>query len=116
MRKAIEGAEINEQLEVEIGKNVRELKRNGAPLPRQEKATTESSADDLGILFRRMTERSTREIENLIDELNSLRTKLVADGDLIERAIAEHSDFSQGAIQLTTIIADNVKRLAHPTS
>jgi len=116
MRKAIEGAEINEQLEVEIGNNIRELKRNGSALPREEKATGGSSAGDLGILFRQMTEGSTREIENLIDQLNSLRTKLVADGDLIERAIAEHSQFSQGAVQLTTIIADNVKRLAHPIS
>ena len=114
MSKATRATEITEQLEVEIGENIRELKRNGAALPRREKAMPGSSADDLGILFRQMTERSTREIENLIDELQSLRKKLENDGDLIERAIAQHSQFSQGAMQLTAMIADNVKRLPHP--
>jgi hypothetical protein len=51
-----------------------------------------------------------------INELHSLRVKLETDGDLIERAIARHSELSQGAVQLTTMIADNVKRLPHPTS
>src|SRR5262249_1430457 len=113
MSKAIGATEINELLEVEIGKNIHELKRNGAALPNAE---SEMSADDLGILLRRITEYSTREIENLIDELHSLRKKLEADGDLIERAIARHSELSQGAMQLTAMIADNVKRLPHPTS
>ncbi len=65
-------------------------------------------------LGRRSRERSTREIDRLVNELHSLRKKLKNDGDLIERAIAQHSQFSQGAMQLTTMIADNVKRL--PTS
>ena len=64
--------------------------------------------------LRRITERSTREIANLIDELHSLRMQLEADGDLIERAIARHSELSQGAMQLTTMIADNVKRRTPP--
>jgi hypothetical protein len=105
---------IDEFLEPEIGKNIHELKRADPASPNQENATGLNSADDLGILLRRITERSMREIENLIDELHSLRTKLEADGDLIERAIARHSELSHGAMQLTTMIADNVKRLPHP--
>ena len=34
----------------------------------------------------------------------------------IERAIAQHSEHSQGVMQLATIIADNVKKLPNPTS
>jgi hypothetical protein len=113
MNKAIGVSEINKQLEAEIGKNIHELKRGRAALPAGE---CEQSANDLGILFRKMSERSMREIEGLMDELQSLRKKLENDGDLIERAIAQHSQFSQGAMQLTTIIADNVKRLPHSTS
>jgi hypothetical protein len=114
MNKAIGATESNELLEVEIGKNIHELKRTSiAALP---DAEGEKSADNLGMLLRRITECSTREIENLIDELHSLRKMLETDGDLIERAIARHSELSQGAMQLTTMIADNVKRLPHPTS
>jgi hypothetical protein len=116
MSKANGATEINEFLETEIGRNIHQLKCTDPASPHQENATGENSADDLGILLRRITERSTREIENLINELHSLRVKLETDGDLIERAIARHLELSQGAAQLTTMIADNVKRLPHPTS
>jgi hypothetical protein len=116
MSKAAGVAEIDDFLEAEIGRNIHELKRDDRALPQQDNATGEKLADDLGILFRRMTERATLEIEDLIDELHSLRTKLESDGDLIERAIERHSQFSQGTMQLTTMIADNVKRLPQPTS
>jgi hypothetical protein len=115
MSKAIGATEIND-LEAEIGKSIHQLKRAGTAPPHQESVTAKNSGDDLEILFRQMTERSTRELENLIDELHSLRKKLENDGDLIERAIEQHSQFSEGAMQLTMMIADNVKRLPHPTS
>jgi hypothetical protein len=114
MSKANGATEIDEFLEAEIGRNVHEMKRAAPASSHQENATGENSADDLGMLLRRITERSTLEIENLIDELHSLRLKLETDGDLIERAIARHSELSQGAMQLTTMIADNVKRLPNP--
>jgi hypothetical protein len=113
MARAVAG--IGEFLEAEIGRNIHEIKRNELACP-QENATGENSADSLGMLFLRVTERSTHEIENLIDQLHSLRMKLEADSGLIEQAFAEHSRFSQGAMQLATIIADNVKRLPQPAS
>jgi len=116
MNKANGTTDINESLELEIGRNIQELKRAGPALSHAPNAKNEVLADDLGLLFRRMAEFSTREVDNLIDELHSLRKKLETDGDLIERAIARHSQFSQGAMQLTTMIADNVKKLPHPTS
>ena len=116
MSKAAGLAEIGQSLEMEIGRNLHELRSSGPTAPRQKNATAKNSGDDLGILFQQTTERSTREIERLIDELHSLRKKLENDGDLIERAIEQHSQFSQGAMQLTTMIADNIKRLPNPTS
>jgi uncharacterized membrane-anchored protein YhcB (DUF1043 family) len=67
---------------------------------------------NLGTLLGRMTERSTREIDNLIDELQGLRKKLTTDRDRIQSEIARHSE---GAMQLTSIISDNVKKLPNPT-
>jgi hypothetical protein len=79
-------------------------------------AEHQKSANNLGTLFQRMTKLSISEVDGLIDELHRLRTKLEIDTDLIERAIAQHSAHSDGVMQLTTIIADNVKRLPNPTS
>ena len=115
MNRAIGVAEIGQSLEVEIGRSLPELSGTAA-VSHPASAEHETMADNLGTLFRRMAELSISEVEGLIDELHSLRKKLEADGDLIERAIARHSELSQGTMQLTTIIADNVKRLPNPTS
>ena len=113
MNKAIGTTEIDETKEVEIGRSLHELKRPAVPHPAS--AEHEMTADNLGTLFSRMSKLSMNEVESLIDQLQRLRKTLETDGDLIERAIARHSEHSQGVMQLTTIIADNVKRLPNPT-
>ena len=115
MSKAIGVAEIEKSLEAEIGRNIHELKRSSA-VSQPASAEHEMTGDNLGALFRRMAKLSMSEVDGLIDELHRLRTKLAIDGDVIERAIAQHSERSQGVMQLTTIIADNVKRLPNPRS
>jgi len=69
------------------------------------------SPDDLGALLSRVSEGSTREIENLIDELHGLRKKLETEGSRIQSDIARYAELSQGVMQLTIIISDNVKKL-----
>jgi hypothetical protein len=71
----------------------------------------ELSANNLAVLLRRLSEGSAREIENLIGELDSLRTKLQSDGSRIQSDIAKYSQLSRGVVQLAAIIADNVKNL-----
>lgn len=112
MKKAI-GAEIEKSLEAEIGRNIRELNRPSA-VPHPASAEPEMMTDNLGTLFRRMTNVSIGEVENLIDQLHRLRKQLEGDNDLIEQAIARHSEHSQGVMQLTAIIADTVKGLPNP--
>jgi hypothetical protein len=115
MNRAIGTAEIEQSLEVEIRSSLHQSKHKAA-VSYPASAEHEMTADNLGTLFSRMAKLSMSEVENLIDELKGLRKKLETDGDLIERAIARHSEHSQGVMQLTTIIADNVKRLPNPTS
>jgi uncharacterized protein YfkK (UPF0435 family) len=104
MNKAIGVAEVDKSLEAEIGRSLHQLKRTVAA-PHPASAEHEMTADNLGILLRRMTKLSMSEVDSLIDELHRLRKKLEADGDLIERAIAQHSEHSsQGVMQLTTIM------------
>jgi hypothetical protein len=69
------------------------------------------SATDLGILLRRVSEGSTREIDGLINELHGLRKKLETDGNRIQSDIVRYAELSQGVMQLTAIISDNVKQL-----
>jgi hypothetical protein len=106
--------ETDKSLEMDIGRNVHDLTHANAAF-RQSENGDEMSANNLGTLLRRVTELSTREIESLINELQGLRKKLETDGDSIQGAIARHSELSQGVVQLTAIISDNVKRLPKPT-
>jgi hypothetical protein len=113
MNKAIGATEIDEVLEV--GRNIHEVKRAGTAFHPPDNGEGEMSAHNLGTLLRRVTDQSTHEIEKLIDELQLLRKKLETDGDSLQNAIARHSELSQGVMQLTAIISDNVKRLPQPT-
>jgi hypothetical protein len=105
-------AGMAESLEMEIGRNIHELTHKSVAFPQPaENGDGEKSAADLGMLLRRVSEGSMRDIEGLIDELHGLRKKLETDGNRILSDIARHSELSQGVMQLTAIITDNVKRL-----
>src|SRR5262249_1531643 len=103
--------EIEPSLEKDIGRNIHELARTSAAFRQTKNSDGEMSPDDLGTLLSRVSESSTREIENLIDELHGLRRKLETEGSRIQSDIARYAELSQGVIQLTVIISDNVKKL-----
>ena len=105
-------AEIEKSLEVEIEGNIRELARGSNAVFRQgEGSDAETSTDNLGSLLRRVSDVSTREVDNLIGDLQSLRRKLSLDGNRIQREIAEYAELSQQVMQLTNIISESVKKL-----
>ena len=103
--------EIDQSLEKDIGANVRALTRTSEAYHRSENGNGETSGDNLGALLRRVSEASTREIETLIDELHGLRQKLESHGERIQNDIVKYAELSQGIIQLTAIISDNVQKL-----
>jgi len=70
-----------------------------------------ASAGDLNKSLRRLSETSTREIENLVGELQTLRRKLQTDGNRIQRDIEQYAELSQQVMRITTIISDSVKKL-----
>ena len=107
-------AEIEKSLEVEIGGNIQELSRGSNAVFRPGEGTdadAEISTDNLAGLLRRVAEASTREVDGLIGELQSLRRKLNIDGNRIQREIAEYTELSQQVMQLTNIISESVKKL-----
>jgi hypothetical protein len=69
------------------------------------------SANTVDALLGRVSESSRCEIENLIDELQTLHNKLQNDRSRIRRDIMEYAGLSQQVMQVTTIISDSVKTL-----
>ena len=114
--KPLDYAQIGESPEPGIEGNIHELTSGGAAVRQTESRDAESgdeglSADSLGKSLRRLSETSTREIENLVNELQTLRRKLQIDGNRIQRDIEEYAELSQQVMRLTTIISDSVKKL-----
>lgn len=104
-------AEIEKSTETEVEGNIRELTRGGATLRQVDGGDGETTANNLGNLLRRVSGSSTRQIDNLIGELRTLREKLQSDGDRVQRDIVEYAALSQSVTQLTKIVADSVKNL-----
>jgi hypothetical protein len=100
--------ELDKPADTEIEGNIRELVRRDSPALRQGGAESEVAANNLSALLRRVSANSTREIDNLIGELRTLREKLQADGSRVERDIVEYAALSQSVVQLTKIIAEGV--------
>jgi hypothetical protein len=95
----------------EIEGNIRELVRRDTSAFRQVESDSEMAANNLSTLLRRVSGNSAHEIDNLIGELSTLRDKLQADSDRVERDIVEYAQLSQSVLQLTKIIADGVTQV-----
>jgi DNA anti-recombination protein RmuC len=80
-----------------------------------ESGDVKASAEELAASFRRVSEASTREIEKLVAQLQTLRTHLESAGNRIERDIAQYTELSQQTTQLTAIISDSVNKLPDGT-
>ncbi|MGB6534971.1 MAG: hypothetical protein WBF58_03310 [Xanthobacteraceae bacterium] len=100
--------ETDRPVDTEIEGNIRELVRRDSPALRQGGVEGEAAANNLSALLRRVSANSTREIDNLIGELRTLREKLHADGTRVERDLVEYAALSQSVVQLTKIIAEGV--------
>ncbi len=109
--KPLGSAEIDKpakSAEIEVEGNIRELVRRDSAAFRQVESDSEIAANNLSALLGRVSGTSTREIDNLISELRSLREKLQADGNRVQRDIADYAALNQSVIQLTKIISEGV--------
>jgi hypothetical protein len=109
--KPLGSAEIDRSAETEVEGNIRELTRGSAGFRQAENSDGEMTANNLSALLRRVSGSSTRQIDNLIGELRTLRDKLQTDGDRVQRDIVEYAALSQSVLQVTKIIAESVKNL-----
>jgi hypothetical protein len=115
--RPLEADEIEKSLEVEIAGSFHELARgSGAVFRQPETSDAEISTENLTGLLRRVSEGSTHEVDSLIADLQALRRKLNADGNRIQRDIAEYSELNRHVMQLTGIISESVKKLPAASS
>ena len=108
--KPVESAEITKSTEVGISGNIHELPTSTDASRQDESSDGQTSANNLGLLVRRVSESSTRQIENLVGELKTLSNKLRTDGNRIQRDIEEYAVLNQQVMQLTSIIFDSVSK------
>ena len=106
----IEPVDDPKTAEVDLDGSIRKLAHSGAAF-RQGEPNSETSANNLGALLRRVSGTSALEIDSLIGELQGLREKLHSDGDRIHRDIVEYAALSQHVMQLSKIISESVKRI-----
>jgi hypothetical protein len=110
--KPVESAELDKATETEVEGNIRELvRRDSAALRQTPESDSEMIANNVGSLLRRVSGTSTREIDNLINELQNLREKLRTDGSRVQRDIVEYAALSQSVMQLTKIISDSLTQV-----
>jgi methyl-accepting chemotaxis protein len=102
-------AQIGQSSEMDV--NTHELAHASGALRQVENGDGEAAANALEDLLRRVSEVSTGEIENLIDEFHGVRKKLQTDLSRIQREIAEYRELSQAVMQLAASISNGMKEL-----
>ena len=111
MVKQREYVGVERSAEIEIEGKIHELVRRDASAVRQADSDSEAAANNLSTLLRRVSGNSTIEIDNLISELRTLREKLLADGNRVERDIVEYAALSQSVIEMTKIISESMTQV-----
>jgi uncharacterized sporulation protein YeaH/YhbH (DUF444 family) len=96
--------------EIEISSEV-DVRRNIRERDQVETGDLKASAEELAALMRRLSDASMREIDQLMNQLQKLRTQLRTTGDRIQKDIAAYAELSQQTMQLTSIIVDSVTKL-----
>ena len=74
----------------------------------------EITADSIRILMRDVSIATTREISSLINDLETLRDRLVTDSSRFERGILEHATLGKSVIRLANIASSSMVDLKKP--
>ena len=107
-------SEIKPSSEMNIEQNIHQLLSSSDTLRQVENREVEVSASAIETMLRRVREASSREIKDLIDDLQQLHKKLKSDGSRIQHDVEYYAEFNQLVMQLTKIVGENVKNLPSP--
>ena len=103
------GAADIDEVEIADG-NIHELVQ-AVSIVRQNDSDSEKAIDKLGSLLSQVSGTSIREIDNLINELRTLRGKMLSDGRRVQHDIEQYATLSQSVMQLTKIISDSMTQV-----
>ena len=78
---------------------------------RQNDSDSEKATDKLGSLLSQVSGTSIREIDSLINELRTLRRKMLSDGRRVQHDIEQYATLSQSVMQLTKIISESMTQV-----
>ncbi len=67
--------------------------------------------ENLSDLLNRVSENSTRQIDDLVGDFGRLREKLRTDGERIQREVEEYNLLSEQVVQLTKTISESVEKV-----
>jgi hypothetical protein len=89
---------------------IREFVRRDVAFPRKPRAEAcgDNTAENVGLLIRRVAGASMEEIDRVILELQSVRDMLHNEGERVHREIAGYASLSQAAMTSMKIIADSL--------
>ena len=99
-------SEVEEGIREFVRNDIAYLRRPGADVPLD--AAAESTVSNVNTLIQRVAGASVNEIENLIAELEGLRTLMHEEGQRVQREISGYAQLSQAAMKSARMIADNL--------
>lgn len=116
-------AELASVTDVEAG--IREFVRNDIAYLRRApsilnadgatEAGAEATVNNVNTLIQRVAGASASEIDNLIDELEGLRSMMHEEGQRVQRDLANFAKLSQAAMKSTRMISDNLAQWRRPS-
>ncbi|MBX9711965.1 MAG: hypothetical protein K2X60_13115 [Xanthobacteraceae bacterium] len=77
-------------------------------------AGAEATVNNVNTLIQRVAGVSANEIDNLINELEGLRTLMHEEGQRVQRDLANFAKLSQAAMKSTRMISDNLAQWRRP--
>ena len=91
-----------------VESEIRSVVRRDLNAPRRGSEPAEINADHFSSLVERVAGTSVREIENLIAQLQGVRNFLMAEGERMQRELANYAQSTQAALSSAKIITESM--------
>jgi hypothetical protein len=87
---------------------IREFIRKDAPWRRRGEPAGDAPGESISMLVQRVAGASINEIDNIIDELNTMRDYLRSEGERVQREVAGYAGLNQTAATSIKTIAESM--------
>lgn len=84
------------------------IRKDVAPWRRRSDSAADTAGDSISMLVQRVAGASLSEIDNVMDELRTMRDLLRSEGERVQREVAGYANLSQTAAASMKIISDSM--------